>query len=120
MLKDYEVVRQSGKTTLYSFTDRNAKGEKIQFELTPCSNPGGKNSLPYLWKKHGFIDRVLETWWSLQVYVTDKEGCWGCYNPTEKLSDDGTRKVINFDWMLEATEENKQKLIDEVFRLANA
>lgn len=120
MKKEYIAEYQGGTRTLYSFTEPNAKGERIQFELTACHNPGDKNSLPYLWKKHKFIDRVLETWWNLQVYVTNENGCFGRYNPTVKLSEDGKRQVINFDWMLEATEENKQKLIDEVYRLANA
>lgn len=120
MKKEYTAEYQGGTRTLYSFAEPNTKGERIQFELTACHNPGGKDSLPYLWKKHKFIDRVLETWWNLQVYVTNENGCFGRYNPTVKLSEDGKRQVINFDWMLEATEENKQKLIDEVYRLANA
>lgn len=74
-------------------------------------------SLPL--EKNGFINRILENWWNIQVYVTDSDGrCRGAYNPTSKLSEDGKRMVINFAWMLEATEENAKKLFDEVERLA--
>ena len=61
---------------------------------------------------------MLETYWSVEVYVTDTEGtCWGRYNPQTKLSEDKKRLVINFDWMFEATEENKEKILNEVYRL---
>lgn len=102
-----------------TFEELNSKGEEISIEFSRCTNPGGKNSLPYLWKKNGFINRILENWWSIQVYVTDSDGrCRGAYNPTSKLSEDGKRMVINFAWMLEATEENAKKLFNEVERLA--
>lgn len=87
-------------------------------ELSECKNPGGKNALPVLWKKHGFIDRVLETYICIHTEVTDTEGnSYRAYNPQTKLSEDGKRYVINFDWMFENTEENKQRLIDECIRL---
>nr|DAG30690.1 MAG TPA: hypothetical protein [Caudoviricetes sp.] len=102
-----------------TFEELNSKGEEIVVEFVRCTNPGGNNSLPYLWKKNGFINRILENWWNIQVYVTDSDGrCRGAYNPTSKLSEDGKRMVINFAWMLEATEENAKKLFDEVERLA--
>ena len=64
-------------------------------------------------KKHGFTDRVLKTYWSVSTYVTDAKGqCWGIYNPTIKPN--GNK--INFDYMFEATEENKQILINETYK----
>ena len=88
-------------------------------EITRCEDDKDyKKSLPKLWYKNGYIDRVLETYWCIGTYVTDSEGgqC-GKYNPQTKLSEDGKRRVINFDWMMEATEENKEKLINEAYRL---
>lgn len=74
-----------------------------------------KHSLPAMWKRKGFIDKEPETWWGVQTYVTDRQGrCSGKYNPTTK---DGK---LNFEWLLEATEENQQKIIDEIYRRANA
>lgn len=66
-------------------------------------------------EEKGFIDKEPETWWGVQTYVTDRQGrCSGKYNPTTK---DGK---LNFEWLLEATEENRQKIIDEIYRRANA
>ncbi|NCI35845.1 hypothetical protein EJM73_09225 [Clostridium botulinum] len=105
----------------YIFTDTNEKGEKVIIELSKCEDdPSFKNSLPKLWKKHGHIDRVLKTYWGIETYVKDTEGnSFGMYNPQDKLREDGKGMVINFDWMFEATEDNKEKLINEVYRLAS-
>lgn len=122
-MKNYTAERRSNFTELVTFEGLNAKGEKIQLEITKCKNPGGAHSLPYLWKKAGYIDRVLETYWSINTYATEDGGngtCWGRYNPQTKLSEDKKRQVINFVWMFEATEENRLKLIAEVERLAFA
>ena len=117
-MKNYTVEKRCGNITLIHVTEPNEKGETLLIELSECTNPGGRNALPVLWKKHGFIDRVLDTYISIHTYVTDSEGnCYGRYNPQTKLSDDGKRNVINFDWMFENTEENRQKLIDECIRL---
>lgn len=118
MRKEYTIEQMAETRWFYTFTESNAKGETLIIELSKCTNSGGNNALPVLWKKHGHIDRVLETYWSIETYVRDTEGnCYGRYNPQTKLTEDGKRQVINFDWMFEATEENKQKLIDEVFKI---
>lgn len=50
-------------------------------------------------------------YWSVQVYVEDSEGnCFGSYNPII------INGKINFEWLFEATEDNKQKLINEVYK----
>lgn len=114
----------------YEFEKPNSKGELIAIELIKCANPGGNNALPHLWYKKGWIDKELETWWSVYIYCTEPNGmCYGRYNPTcktiqnkERVGKDkfiiSYRNVLNFDWVLEATEENKIKLLDEVCRLA--
>lgn len=117
-MMNYTVEKGSGFITLIKVTELNIKGETLVIELVECTNSGGKNSLPYLWEKHGYTDRVLETYLSIHTYCTDSEGnCYNRYNPQLKLSEDGKRYVINFDWMFENTEENKQRLINECIRL---
>lgn len=107
-----------GNITWIKVIGENAKKETIKIELTHCTNPGGKNSLPYLWYKNGWTNKIMETYIGCHTYVEDSEGnCWGAYNPTEKRSEDGKRNVINFEWLLEDTEENRQKIIDECIRL---
>ncbi len=117
MKKEYTVEHIAETRWFYTFTEPNAKGEKVVIELCKCTNPGGNNAIPVLWEKHGYMDRVLETYWSIQTFVTDTEGCsYERYNPQVKPG--GSK--INFNWMFEATEENKQKLINEVYRLASS
>ena len=117
-MSKYTVEKGCGSITLIHVTEPNEKGETLLIELSECENPGGKNALPVLWKKSGFIDRVLDTYICIHTHVTDTEGnCFSRYNPQNKLSEDGKRYVINFDWMFENTEENKQKLIDECIRI---
>lgn len=71
MKKEYTTEKRSETRTYHEFTELNAKGEKIAFEFVRCENLGGKNSLPYLWKKNGYIDRILETYWSVSTFATD-------------------------------------------------
>ena len=118
MKKDYTIEQMAETRWFYTFTEKNAKGETLIIELSHCTNSGGSHALPELWKKNGYIDRVLETYWCISTYVRDTENnCYGRYNPQSKLSEDGKRSVINFDWMFEATEENKEKLINEVVKI---
>ncbi len=117
-MMNYTVEKGSGSITWITITEPNAKNETLVIELSECTNSGGKDSLPYLWKKHGYTDRVLDTYLSIHTYCTDSEGnCYGRYNPQSKLSEDRKRNVINFDWIFENTEENKQRLINECIRL---
>lgn len=94
--------------------DANSKGERIMIEFSYCfPDNTNKNSLPNLWKKYGYIDRVLESYISIDVIATDKDGnSWGKYNPQVKSN------KINFDFMLEVNKENKIKLMETVAKLA--
>lgn len=115
MRKAYQCEHTVPPVWWFTFTDRNALGEEIAVEFHKNENTHGKHSLPTMWKRKGFIDKEPETWWGVQTYVTDLQGrCSGKYNPTTK---DGK---LNFEWLLEATEENQQKIIDEIYRRANA
>lgn len=104
--------------TLVYVKDKNTKDETMLIEISHCKDPGGKSSLPHLWYKNGWLPRVFDTYLCCRTYVTDSEGnCFEKYNPTIKLSDDGKRNVINFDWMMEDTPENMQKIINACIRL---
>ncbi len=117
----------SNCTFWYTYSEPTPKGEKVVVELTHCTNPGGKNSLPYLWHKHGYTDKLLENYWCAQTYVTDTEGnCYSRYNPTIKPKDHTTYTIINgrevpirgteldFGWVLEGTEASRKKLLAEI------
>ena len=119
----FKLQRKQGENIeIYEYQGVNFKGETLLMDITKCTNPGGKNSLPYLWKQHGYTKEIMETWWSVSTYVTDKDGnCRHAYNPTLVIKKEvhkgkvlTCRPCINFEWLLEATEENKKKLLNEV------
>lgn len=117
-MMEYTIKKYTETLTKIYITEPNKRCETLMMEIHECTNPGGKNALPYLWYKAGYTDKILDTYLCIHTYCTDSEGnCYGRYNPQTKESDDGKRNVINFDWMFENTEENKQKLINETIRL---
>lgn len=112
----YEIEKRDFGSTWINVIGKNAKQETMVIEIVHCENPGGNNSLPYLWYKEGWTDKVIETYIGCHTYVTDSEGgCYGGYNVTEKY--DEKRNVINFDWLLEDTEENRKKIIEACINL---
>lgn len=121
-MKAYTIKEiAKGRRWYVEFEDRNQLGEKILVEFSYCEKFYGPHSLPNMWRKNGYIDRVLKNYWSISTYATEPNGmCRGRYNPQEKKSEDGKRLVIDFDWMFEATEENALKLLKEVEKRAFA
>ena len=94
-------------------------------ELNRCEpDNSNKKSLPNLWKKSGYIDRVLENYLVLHTYVEDENGCWRRYNPQTKHCTRYDEKgkcvesiyVLDFDWVFEATPNNAMRLLNEVER----
>lgn len=106
-----QKMNQKGTRELYHFNDRNSKGERIEVEFTKINDY--KGHFINLWYKKGFIKEPLENYWNVMVYVYDKEGnCYGRYNP--QILPHGTK--INFDWILETTEENKKRILHEIIK----
>ena len=122
---NYKFEHKQG-TSIYvlSYKNKNHKGEAMTVELNRCEpDNSSKKSLPNLWKKSGYIDRVLENYLVLHTYVEDENGCWDKYNPQtkpctryEKGKCVESIKVINFEWMFEATPDNAMRLLNEVER----
>ena len=66
--------------------------------------------------KHGYTKKNLTNYLCVDTYVTDKEGnCTRKYNPQAEKKNPGK---INFNYMLEATEANEEKLLRKVVDLA--
>ena len=113
------LVNNSESRHTFTMNKENAKGEKIVIELTRCDNPGGKQSLPYIWNKKGFTSYVLPHWWSVDVSATDADGvCRHAYNP-QSTKENG-RNVVNFKFMLPATTANALTIFDEIMKRAFA
>lgn len=105
-----EKMNQKGTREFYRFNDKNSKDERIEVEFTKIENDY-KGHLINLWYKEGFIKEKLENYWNVEVYVYDEKGnCYGKYNPQTH----GTK--INFDWILEATKENKEQILNEIIK----
>ena len=101
----------------YTFVDKNNKGESLVVVLDRLiTDMEDKKSLPNLWKKEGYIEEVKPTYWNIETYAEDTENnCFMGYNPQIKAED--KRRVINFEWMLEGTEENRQKILRQIYNL---
>lgn len=112
MKKEFEINKVAESRWFYKFKDKTKNGEILTVEISKVTAPGGKNSLPYLWYKNGHINRILKNYWHITTYAEDKTGSYGRYNPTIK------GRKINFNWKIEATEENLNLILDEIIRLA--
>ena len=111
---EIETMNPKGTREFYCFNDKNYKGERIEVEFTKVENDH-KEHLINLWYKKGFIKEKLENYWHVAIYVYDKEGtCYGKYNP--QILPGGTK--INFEWVLEATKQNKELILNEIIKRA--
>lgn len=123
---DYKVIDcGSDIRRMYEFNGRTPRGERVIVEVSECypfsAKGWGKNDLHKLWAKKGCTDGVLPNYLSTHTYVYDPDGtCWMGYDPQILKSWDGQRYVINFDWMLPVSDENRDRLLAEVVRRANA
>lgn len=87
-------------------------------EITHCdANLQDKSSLMNLWYKNGYITKKLNNYLVVNTYYTTENGCFGKYNITTKLTKDRKREVINFDYLLEDTEENRKLLLNKCISL---
>ena len=116
-MKNYEIEKRGEHRTLYTFKETNAKNERLVVEITECYyNTKDKNSLPCLWKQNGYTNKLYDNALHVDCYCYEENGnCYGRYNPTVKRSEDGKRMVINFDNLLEVSEENKKILLNKIY-----
>ena len=117
---NFMIERLAGKTTRYTFEEPNRRGEHLIVDVTEARPDNtDKRSLPNLWQKHGYTKKRLESYFCLTTYATDAEGvCRGRYNPQIKVeaANGKPRAVINFDWMLEVSVDNLERLMQETHR----
>lgn len=123
---EYSLCNSNGNCRydiLYNGTNKN--GEKMYIELSKCFDNGSKYSLPKLWYKEKYTNRLLKTYWFIRTYVYDeKDDCYARYNPQTKIYTRyqkdkvvENRLIIDFDWMLEGTKENATLLLNECEKL---
>lgn len=107
--------------TLYTLDGITPAGETLQVEFDRSEDNDSPRSIPKLWQKAGYTADIMADWWSVQVYATDPQGfCWERYNPTIKPAEAGRRFVLNFSWILPAAPANRDTIMTEIIRRANA
>ena len=111
----YTVEDITPTRTGYHFTAPTAHGERLYVELSRCTDHGGAHSVPALWYNHGYTPERLADWWDVKTYATDDRGnCRGSYNPTINYS----TRLLDFSWILPATDDNAAALLAEIARRA--
>ena len=112
-MRDYNVKKdQFSPIEEITFTEANCLGETITVELRKRINSGDGNAFLNSWDTHDSMDRGLRDYWMVKTYVTDQNGTHqGKYNP--QITSDGK---IDFAWVFAATEENRERLLEEIDR----
>lgn len=98
-----------------AFHDKADNGKYLSVRFAKCAN----SLYTKAWAKAGLTKTVLPSWWSVDVYANDtdeyKEGHFADeYNPSNWL----TSNKKDFNWILEATEGNAQKIVEEIVKRA--
>lgn len=128
----FNMKLERGNRRFYECTVRNDINERIEVELMRCElDYDHKWATGYIWRKAGRIDGTLDCYWHVDTYVYNEKGeCYGTYNPFEmtlcgkpersSLAPGGyrvpVRPVIDFDWLLDATDESADVILDEIYR----
>ena len=95
--------------------ETNSKGEKLVLEFS-IGYWGKDSKLWNSWIRHGWTTKK-DTLLFLSVFSYQPDGtCWGKYNPQVKLSDDGKRTVVDFDYLPEADADGYRLLMNETMR----
>ena len=120
MNADKIILKQRTDTSYeVRFIEKNNLNEYLILQINEVYPPKCKNSLPNLWKKYGFTDKILDNYYILDVCAFDENGYeYHKYNPQIAKKSVGNRS-INFDYMLEVSEANMYKLIECVYNLFN-
>ena len=118
-VKTDKIILKQRTDTSYEvrFIEKNNLNEYLILQINEVYPPKCENSLPVLWKKYGYTDKILDNYYILDVCVIDENSYeYHKYNPQITKNIDGNRS-INFDYMLEVSEANMYKLIDNVYNL---
>lgn len=116
-----KIILKQRTSTSYEvrFKEKNNLNETLILQINEVYPPKSENSLPNLWKKLGFTDKILDSYYILDVCAFDENGYeYHKYNPQIAKNEDGNME-INFDYMLEVSEANMYKLIECVYNLFN-
>lgn len=121
----HEAYRLDNENTLQIIIEYDMPtkdGERLQVAFIRSINDHSSASLADSWFREGKTPTRLETWWSVTTYCYGERGCTSKYNPTMIRSIHHNEKgdyvvpVNNYEWILEATEENMERILAEIER----
>lgn len=106
-----EVDEMAENHRWFIYVEPNEDDLEFLIELLFCfPDNESRNRIPYMWYEYGFMDRILENYFLIETYLTTEKGCFSGVNPTVIKQDN--RNVVNFENMLEITENNVKKIIE--------
>lgn len=112
--------KMTGRLELERLTWYESDDGRLRVELFRAEYDRSRNSLMTMWVKRGMMPKFLGQVWCVQTFFTEGEGAerreiGEAFNPQVKKKPLGGLE-INFAWMLEATPENKERLLGEIER----
>lgn len=107
----FKMELESGTRRIY----RTGSGA-LAVEVSITDHTGIRGGAMDVFVKNGWVPRFMKRTLSVQTYfkLPDGSSVGELFNPTVKHA--GARTEADFDWMLEATPENEQLLLDEIGR----
>lgn len=124
-----KIVKAYGADNCRRFYE-NVWGDLV-VEVSTITHQHTSGSLMKLWVDNKYLPKFIEKTLCVRVYFEDENGnCIEKFNPQVKIviekykvSKDTykntVKSMIEFEWVLEATEENEQKLLNEIERRYN-
>ena len=107
----FELKLESGNRRIYE----TASGT-LAVEICTTDHNGIKGGSMDVYVKNGWVDRFMSKTLGVQTYFKLPDGTkvGELFNPTVKRVSAGSE--LDFDWLLEATHENEERILDEIGR----
>ena len=105
----FRLKIESGTRRMY-VTD----GDILTAEVCTTEHTGIKGGAMDVYVKNGWVDHFMDKTLGVQTCFKLPDGTQvgELFNPTIKCV--GSKREIDFDWLLEATPENEQRILDEI------
>lgn len=105
--------KASENNLLFKCDQLTNDNEKLVIEFIRVLKDDG-NSVINQWLKNGSLNKCLDSYWYVKTYVTDQLGnCLERYNPIVK-----SNNRIDFNWIMEASENNRFMILNEIMKRA--
>ena len=115
-IKDFKLEVDENVKGKETYTKNFRDKSKLEIVLSTCKcEKENKKSVMYTWINRGYLKEFIEEWIHVETYYTHPDGlCTGSFNP--QIIYKGN-PVIDFEWLLKDTKENREKILNEIIRL---